>query len=71
VSGAVPPLPSMLSWHGAQHRDNFTFMVLISLDLEPIVYSVYITKLPVIDVIVAGEREVIIKYKDINMFIFF
>jgi hypothetical protein len=27
MSGAIPPLPSMPPWHGAQlkHRDNFTF----------------------------------------------
>jgi hypothetical protein len=27
MSGAIPPLPSTHSWHGAQlkHRDNFTF----------------------------------------------
>jgi hypothetical protein len=27
MSGAIPPLPNMPSWRGAQlkHRDNFTF----------------------------------------------
>jgi hypothetical protein len=27
MCGAIPPLPNMPSWHGAQlkHRDNFTF----------------------------------------------
>jgi len=36
MSGAIPPLPNMPSWRGAQlkHRDNFTFYLCRIMELS-------------------------------------
>jgi hypothetical protein len=51
MSGAIPPLPNMPSWRGAQlkHRDNFTFylyyhryylVIVLGIVLSEIMYKV-------------------------------
>jgi hypothetical protein len=52
MSGAIPPLPNMSSWLGAQlkHRDNFTFTLSLTVQQNPR-YRIITDKLRVAQVV--------------------